>query len=149
VRRNPFSATFGVSPPLLVGRDGLLDEFGDALDDGPGAAARATLYTGARGAGKTVMLNAAEDVARERGWLAVSETATAGLVERLVTQALPRMLADHESEPDRRRVTGLTVPVVSGGVSCDSQSKHPVRAAGYETRSRPSPTFWAGTAPGC
>lgn len=49
--KNPFKPTFGVSPPLLVGRESLLDDFSDALADGPGAAGRATLYTGARGAG--------------------------------------------------------------------------------------------------
>ena len=74
---NPFTASFGVSPPLLVGRDVLLDEFAEALEDGPGATGRATLYTGARGSGKTVMLNAVEDRARAQGWLVVSETASA------------------------------------------------------------------------
>jgi hypothetical protein len=49
---NPFHASFGVSPPLLVGRDDLLDDFAEALEDGPGAAGRATLYTGARGASR-------------------------------------------------------------------------------------------------
>jgi len=33
---NPFHASFGVSPPLLVGRDGLLEDFVEALEDGPG-----------------------------------------------------------------------------------------------------------------
>ena len=73
----------GVSPPLLVGRDELLEDFVEALEDGPGSAGRATLYTGARGAGKTVMLNAVEDRAREHGWLIVSETATPGFVSRM------------------------------------------------------------------
>lgn len=65
---NPFHASFGVSPPLLVGRDGVIDEFMEALDDGPEPSGRATLYTGARGSGKAMMLNAIEDRARERGW---------------------------------------------------------------------------------
>ena len=91
---NPFHASFGVSPPLLVGRDGVLEDFVEALDDGPGASGRATLYTGARGAGKTVMLNAVEDRARERGWLVISETATPGFVARITQQHLPRLLRD-------------------------------------------------------
>jgi len=70
--RNPFKPSFGVSPPLLVGREGLIDEFVEALEDGPGSAARATLYTGARGAGKTVMLNAIEGRAKQLGWVVVS-----------------------------------------------------------------------------
>jgi len=32
----------------LVGRDGVLEDFVEALEDGPGASGRATLYTGAR-----------------------------------------------------------------------------------------------------
>ena len=83
---NPFAASFGVDPRLLVGRDGLLAEFAEALDDGPGATGRATLYTGARGTGKTVMLNAVEDLARTRGWLVISETATAGFATRITEQ---------------------------------------------------------------
>lgn len=86
---NPFHASFGVSPPLLVGREGLLEDFVEALEDGPGASGRATLYTGARGAGKTVMLNAVEDRAKERGWLVVSETATPGFVARITSSISP------------------------------------------------------------
>ena len=33
----PFHASFGVSPPLLVGRDGVLEDFVEALEDGPGS----------------------------------------------------------------------------------------------------------------
>ncbi len=63
---NPFKPSFGASPPLLVGRDTLIEEFAEALEDGAGSAGRATIYTGACGCGKTVMLNAVEDGAKER-----------------------------------------------------------------------------------
>ncbi len=33
-QRNPFKPTFGASPPLLVGRDELLQDFSEALDAG-------------------------------------------------------------------------------------------------------------------
>ncbi|MDN5794791.1 MAG: ATP-binding protein [Intrasporangium sp.] len=67
---NPFTPTFGTSPPLLVGRDGDLEDFLEGLRGGPGAPERATLVTGLRGTGKTVMLNAYEDPspARRVGW---------------------------------------------------------------------------------
>ena len=86
---NPFKPSFGVSPPLLVGRDDLLDEFAEALEDGPGSAGRATIYTGPRGSGKTVMLNAAENRAREHGWLVISETASPGFVDRIPASIFP------------------------------------------------------------
>jgi hypothetical protein len=46
--RNPFTPTFGVTPPVLAGRDEQLDSLHDALDDAPGAPGRAILFTGVR-----------------------------------------------------------------------------------------------------
>lgn len=68
---NPFTPSFGHLPPLLVGRAEALDESVQALDGGPGGPGRTTLVTGLRGMGKTVMLEAFEDEARQRGWLTV------------------------------------------------------------------------------
>jgi hypothetical protein len=114
---NPFKPSFGGSPPLLVGRDALIEEFAEALEDGPGAAGRATFYTGARGSGKTVMLNAVEDRARALGWIVISETATPGFVERIVRQHLPKLIDELDSDGVRRRLTGVTLPLGTGGVT--------------------------------
>ncbi len=125
---NPFHASFGVSPPLLVGRDGVLEDFVEALEDGPGSSGRATLYTGARGAGKTVMLNAVEDRAREHGWLVISETATPGFIQRITQQQLPRLLRDFNPGAVRRRMSGATAPLNIGSVSWDTIEAHVVQA---------------------
>jgi hypothetical protein len=93
--RDPFTPAFGVSPPLLVGRDDLIAEFASSLADDRGSSTRATSYTGSRGIGKTAMLNVVERVAREHGWLVISETAYAGFVDRLTNIALPGLLANH------------------------------------------------------
>ncbi len=121
---NPFKPSFGVSPPVLVGRDGLIEEFVEGLEDGPGAAARATIYTGARGSGKTVMLNAVEERARELGWLVVSETASPGFVDRIARQELPRLLESFDPKAVRRRLTGITGPMGSGGVTWSTMESH-------------------------
>jgi len=125
---NPFHASFGVSPPLLVGRDAVLEDFVEALDDGPGSAGRATLYTGARGAGKTVMLNAVEDRAKERGWLVISETATPGFVGRITQQHLPRLLREFDPNAVGRRMTGVTAPLNVGALAWETIEAHVVRA---------------------
>lgn len=125
---NPFHPSFGVSPPLLVGRDQLLEDFAEALEDGPGSAGRATLYTGARGAGKTVMLNAVEDRAKAAGWLVISETASPGFIGRLVRQHLPRLLATFDPDAVRRRLSGLTAPLDAGGVTWSTLEAHVVEA---------------------
>lgn len=122
--RNPFTPTFGVSPPLLAGRADLLDEFGAAIDDGPGAPGRMTLYTGARGTGKTVMLNEVEDLARQRGWRVISETATAGLVNRLVGEHLPVLLAEIDVAGATKRLTGVSAPMGLGGATWETRAAH-------------------------
>jgi len=101
---NPFHPSFGVSPPLLVARDSLIEEFAEGLEEGPGSAARATIYAGPRGSGKTVMLNAVEDRAKSLGWIVFSETASPGFVERLTRQHLPRALRDLDPQAVKPRV---------------------------------------------
>lgn len=125
---NPFHASFGVSPPLLVGRESVLQDFVEALEDGPGSSGRATLYTGARGTGKTVMLNAVEDRARQQGWLVVSETATPGFIDRMTQQHLPQLLRDFDPEAVQRRLKGYTAPVSIGRVDWDTVERHVVQA---------------------
>ncbi len=123
--RNPFTPSFGVSPPLLVGRAGLIEEFGEGLDDGPGAPGRATLFTGPRGMGKTVMLNATEHEARRRGWLVISESATKGLLDRMVTEHLPGLLRQVDPRTTGRRATAASVGGL-GSVGWEHTDAHPV-----------------------
>ncbi|NJJ02993.1 MULTISPECIES: AAA family ATPase [Corynebacterium] len=83
---NPFRASLGSSPPLLVGRDEVIEDFSLAIEEGPGAHERISLLVGARGIGKTALLNELEDVAAHAGWKAFSETATEGFVSSLKEQ---------------------------------------------------------------
>lgn len=115
--RNPFRPTAGSTPPLLVGRDDVLAEFGDSLDDGPGSPARLALFTGPRGIGKTVMLTETDRLARQRGWITLAETATPGMVLRL-QHATTRALQDADpTTAPSRKLTGITLPVIGGGLS--------------------------------
>ncbi len=86
--RNPFSPTFGTTPPLLAGRDGLLGRFSDALNTGPTHPDYTLLITGERGAGKTALLNVLEDRAVARGWMTITAAASAEPVSaRIVSEA--------------------------------------------------------------
>ncbi len=88
---NPFEPTFGRTPPLLVGRDTAIAEVAESIER-VGGTALATLVTGARGSGKTVLLNAFEDAAKDRGWIVFSDAATPGLINRLVSDRLIPLL---------------------------------------------------------
>ncbi|GAA4428746.1 ATP-binding protein [Georgenia halophila] len=122
--RNPFKPTAGASPPLLVGREEALGEFVESIHDGPGAPGRLTIFTGPRGVGKTVMLNEVRTQTEQLGWITLAETATTGMGERLTWSA-----RRHASELDDgrrgRRITGVTLPVVGGGIELAEGSERP------------------------
>lgn len=105
---NPFRPTAGATPPDLIGRGGVLDEFAYGLRIGSGAPGLLTIFTGARGIGKTVMLGAAEDLAVAGGWAVVSETATGGFLGR-IGEAMRRLTNELGDGPTGRRVTGVSV----------------------------------------
>ena len=115
---NPFTATLGATPPLLVGRSDAIDDFGFALDEGPGAHERISLIIGPRGIGKTVLLNAFEDEALARGWLTLSDTATTGFVERFRSSIIQRL------SQDRKQLKGLNVSIlgIGGGLNWDTRA---------------------------
>ena len=83
---NPFKPSAGHTPPLLIGRDEVIDDFTEGLDDGPGAPSRLMRITGARGVGKTVLLSEFTRIADGRGWKTIRESASKGLAARLVTR---------------------------------------------------------------
>ena len=125
---NPFRPGFGNSPAILAGRDDFIEQFAEALDDGPGSLGRATLYTGAPGTGKTVMLNEVADIAKQRGWLTIDETASPGFVSRLVVQHLPALLSGLDPNARRLKLTSVSGPMGIGGLSWDASDTHVVAA---------------------
>ena len=105
---NPFAPSFGVSPPALVGRDGVLSDIEEALETGVTHPDFTALLVGARGAGKTVLLNAVEDLALELGWLIIAEQGSPrGLLGRLCDGARSLLADDASGETSSRRLTGI------------------------------------------
>lgn len=84
VPTNPFKPTAGAEPPVLIGRDKVIDDFTEGLDNGVGAPARLMRITGPRGSGKTVLLTELGDIARDRGWIVVDETAGPDLLDNIM-----------------------------------------------------------------
>ncbi|MDR0591932.1 MAG: ATP-binding protein, partial [Bifidobacteriaceae bacterium] len=123
--RNPFTPTFGVDPPLLAGRDAEVAAIRRALANGPGDPARAALLTGARGAGKTVLLNAVERHARDQRWAVVSTTMRPGALAELTETILPRLL--NAVAKDQTTVTGASVSVlgIGGGITRTAHEAYP------------------------
>ena len=86
---NPFAPTFGIEPPLLAGRDGILADIVGAWEAGSTHPGFTTLLLGRRGSGKTVVLEALRKLAHGRGWLTILEAAASpGLLNRIGHKAL-------------------------------------------------------------
>ncbi|UFS57512.1 ATP-binding protein [Subtercola endophyticus] len=113
---NPFRPSAGATPPEIIGRSGLLDEFAYGLTLRSGAPGLLTIFTGARGIGKTVMLGEVHQRARDEGWAIISETATRGFVAR-IGAAMGRLCDDLGDGPPSRRITG----VAAAGFSITTQ----------------------------
>ncbi|RSX52197.1 ATPase AAA [Bifidobacterium goeldii] len=110
-RSNPFKPTAGRMPPLLIGRDAIIDDFEEGLDDGPGAPGRLMRVTGARRVGKTVILTEFGRIAKARKWEVIDETASEGLAQRLLNRLTPDKPSMNISIKPSVSIAGL------GGVS--------------------------------
>ena len=77
-------------PPILIGREDVLADFQEGLQNGAGAPGRLMLITGQRGYGKTVLLTEFLRIAQSEGWLTVLETANEGMCTRIIDALAPR-----------------------------------------------------------
>ena len=93
---NPFRPGAGTPPPALVGRDELISKFrltvGRAMKGQPG---KSVMPIGLRGVGKTVLLNAFNEIAESEGLkVGYIEAPETGDLRRLLATRLRRILVD-------------------------------------------------------
>lgn len=105
---NPFTPTFGSVPPELAGRRQLIEDILGGLENAPGDPNRASIFVGARGSGKTVLLAAIAERAEALGWLSVNVTAREGMLGEILVQV--REKGEHILKPETLyKLTGLQV----------------------------------------
>ena len=75
---NPFTPTFGTTPPVLAGRAAVLGRISAAMDRGPRHPDYTLVVTGRRGTGKTVLLDVATREATSKGWAVVQVAGSDG-----------------------------------------------------------------------
>lgn len=95
MQTNPFKPTAGKTPPTIIGREDVLEEFSEGLTNGPGAPGRLMRIAGVCGTGKTVLLDECSRLAQSRGWTVIKEVATEGLCQRILEQLQPKLQAKH------------------------------------------------------
>lgn len=125
-RANPFRPTFGVSPTILAGRDSLLESFTLGLAEGPGSPFRALLISGARGMGKTVMLNEFEDAAATQGWVKLRVYPDSSMLDTLTNTTLPEAIREQTGPGDKRMLTGVSISGIGQiTTAADPDHSHP------------------------
>lgn len=122
--RNPFRPTFGIVPEVVAGRTSTVAQVSLALDEGPGSPYRFTLISGARGSGKTVLLNLLEKESCERGWTPLRVTASTAMLDKLLHTDLPKLLAQAADSPHRTQITGGSLAGL-GSVTVERTRRYP------------------------
>ncbi|MCL2426949.1 MAG: ATP-binding protein [Oscillospiraceae bacterium] len=84
--KNPFTPTFGSIPLKLAGRDRVIGDILDGLNNSPGDPNRATIFVGARGSGKTVLLAKIAEEASADGWISVNVNAAPDMLDEILIQ---------------------------------------------------------------
>lgn len=108
---NPFTPSFGRVPPILAGREFVLNDIEHALDNGGGDPNLCTLYIGPRGVGKTALMLHVAQTAGAYGWVSASTTASPGMLEDLFEQST--MAANQFVNSQRSaRLTSIGVPAL-------------------------------------
>jgi hypothetical protein len=117
---NPFKPIFGKTPPILIGREPMIDEYISSLDSYLYDDRITTLFVGQRGMGKTVVLNEISKRAAEKGWLSVdvsmSENLLANVYDRLRIEARSHLSAQ------KSKLTGLTLNVMGFGAGASTDA---------------------------
>lgn len=139
-RSNPYTPNAGARPPLLVGRDDQLNTFDVLLSRlERGYTEQSMIITGLRGVGKTVLLGAFEEKARERHWATVDVEITKGVdfgdrVAHLARRALLQIAPKARWKDRARRAAGVlksfSVTVSSEGTVAAGLDMEPVEGLG-------------------
>lgn len=132
---NPFRPTFGVAPPILSGRDGLLNRFRSAMEAGPTHPDYTILIASPRGSGKTVLLSAMREAAEAAGWVTVRATAAPGDdFAGLLVEQMAAMVSSCLDRGVKRRVESAHVSVFGVGAGLSMSSSEADAAPVVHTR---------------
>lgn len=103
---NPFTPGFGQVPPFMAGRRYVIENIEDAFENGSGDPNLTTIFTGARGTGKTTLLTLLANEAEARGWVTARVSAVPGMLEDILQQA--EKSGRHLLEPSQKaRLTSI------------------------------------------
>ncbi len=115
---NPFTPSFGEVPAHLAGRRQIVADFKRAFSSERRRPELTTLFSGARGTGKTALLSVLAQIAESNGWISVSTTALPGMLDDIEI-GLRRQAAHLLPEANGKRVSNVGVATI-GSISFEN-----------------------------
>lgn len=105
---NPFTPSFGEVPAHLAGRQQIIRDLDRAFLSQRRRPELTSIFSGARGTGKTALMSSLATMAESHGWIAVKTTALPGMLEEIEFGA--KRAAGHLIDPSKNfEVTGLGI----------------------------------------
>lgn len=123
-RANPFTPGLGNRPPVLAGRDEIVESFEDALYN-QNFDSTGLLLTGPRGIGKTALLDSLGDTAVDEGWLVIRTSGVQDDWKDRLTDTVIREYLSLSGDSGRTRMKALTIPVFGGGAQWEKTGTGP------------------------
>ncbi len=120
--KNPFTPAFGSEPLVLAGRERILEDILEGLENGPGDPNRATVLIGPRGSGKTVLLTKVADEAAALGWISARVTASEGMLNSILEQT-QKYGREFLPEKARTRLTELHAFGIGFGIETTEENR--------------------------
>lgn len=118
---NPFRPGFGESPTVWSGRGTILESYRRAIETDAGSPGRMLLINGARGIGKTALLNELEDIARTNGWVLLRASSNRNMLGELIDTTIPEKINSLRGEPGRR-ISGASIAGI-GSVRTEQETE--------------------------
>ena len=121
---NPFTPSFGEIPAHMAGRRQIIADITRALESSRRRPELTSLFSGARGTGKTALLSFLASKAESRGWIVASTTAIPGMLEDIELAA--RSAAQHLSgNQPTAHLSGIAIPQV---IEVELQQADPMKS---------------------
>lgn len=114
---------FGKVPAYMAGRERIIDEMLAAFDGNGSDPSLCSIFTGARGTGKTAMLSYLSCRAEQAGWVTASTTASPGMLDDIL-QCLERNAAHLLLEDSDRKLCSVEIAPL-GSVSWEASVQRP------------------------
>ena len=116
---NPFTPSFGEIPAHIAGRRQIISDVAGALSKKTRSPELTSLFSGARGTGKTTLLSVLANKAQSLGWISVNVTALPGMLDDIEIGLRER--ASHlSSNPGTKQITGVQIAGIGGITVSDS-----------------------------